>query len=340
MKSVKKLMAGALIAFLAVSTVGCNMVEKTQSAINAETVATIGSEKVTRGDLENYYGTIYTKSQFKTQYGSNYENDASAKEALKQQKSKILDQMITEKILLQKAKEKGLDKETDKLKEDANKEKESYKKNFTDAQGKFDQAKYDEWLKNYGFTEETFTKVLMDNDLFQKVQDDATKDVKVDDKAAEDYYNENKYQYLETPAKFHAAHILVATEDEAKKVKERLNNKEDFAKVAAEVSTDPGSKDKGGDLGEGSYSDFVKPFVDGVVATKVGEISDPVKSNYGYHIIKVISKDDIKIKKFETVKDDIKATVLKSEQQKAFSTILEQWKKDAKIETKKYEKNL
>lgn len=340
MKSIRKIIAGALITFMAVSTVGCNMVEKTQTAINAETVATVGNDKITRGDLENYYATIGTRNTFKTQYGSNYENDATAKEALKQQKSKILDQMITEKILLQKAKDMKLDTDTDKIKEEANKDKEDYKKNFVDAQGKFDQSKFDEQLKNIGLTEDTLTKVLIDNAIMTRVQDNATKDVKVDDNAAQDYYNNNTYQYLETPGKFHAAHILVATEDEAKKVKERLKNGEDFAKVAAEVSTDPGSKDKGGDLGEGSYTDFVKPFVDGVVATKVGEVSDPVKSDYGYHVIKVISKDDIKIKKFDAVKDQIKDTLLKTEQQKAFNNTLDQWKKDAKVETKKYEKNL
>ena len=89
-----------------------------------------------------------------------------------------------------------------------------------------------------------------------------------------------------------ARHILVATQVEADAVVARLKAGEDFAKVAAAVSTDTGTKDKGGDLGWFAKSAMVAPFADAAFALKVGEISAPVKSDYGFHIIQVIGHED------------------------------------------------
>ena len=86
----------------------------------------------------------------------------------------------------------------------------------------------------------------------------------------------------------HARHILVATEDEAKKVAERLKNGEDFATVAKEVSKDPNAE--GGDLGFFTRGQMLKPFEDAAFALDVGQISEPVQTQFGWHIIKVEEK--------------------------------------------------
>jgi parvulin-like peptidyl-prolyl isomerase len=88
-----------------------------------------------------------------------------------------------------------------------------------------------------------------------------------------------------------ARHILVADEAAANAVRQRLLNGEDFAKVAAEVSTDTGTKDKGGDLGWFGKGAMVAEFEAAAFSQKVGEIGPPVKSQYGYHIIQVLAHE-------------------------------------------------
>lgn len=90
-----------------------------------------------------------------------------------------------------------------------------------------------------------------------------------------------------------ARHILVADQATADKVRQRLLSGEDFAKVAAEVSTDTGSKDKGGDLGWFGKGAMVPEFEAAALSLKVGELSEPIKTQYGYHIIQVLAHTQV-----------------------------------------------
>ena len=88
----------------------------------------------------------------------------------------------------------------------------------------------------------------------------------------------------------HARHILVSTEDDAKAIKAQLDGGADFAALAKEKSIEPGAKDSGGDLGFFTQDKMVKPFADAAFALKVNEISAPVQTQFGWHVIQVLER--------------------------------------------------
>lgn len=87
-----------------------------------------------------------------------------------------------------------------------------------------------------------------------------------------------------------ASHILVATEGQAKAIIMRLKNGEDFAKLAKEYSSCPSGVGNGGDLGYFGRNMMVKPFEDASFNLPVGAISEPVQTDFGWHVIKVVDK--------------------------------------------------
>lgn len=123
------------------------------------------------------------------------------------------------------------------------------------------------------------TKEVVINEVVNQI---ATE--KVTDAEMKKYYEKNKGDFREV----HASHILVKTEEEAKDIKKKLDGGADFSALAKEKSIDPGSAPRGGDLGFFTKDRMVKPFADAAFAMKPNEISKPVKSAFGYHVIKVV----------------------------------------------------
>jgi len=111
----------------------------------------------------------------------------------------------------------------------------------------------------------------------------------------------------------HARHILVETEDEAKAIEDELKKGADFAELAKKKSKDPGASD-GGDLGFFTKEQMVPEFSNVAFALEPGKISDPVKSQFGWHIIKVEEKRNRKSPEFEQVKAQIETYVTRKAQ--------------------------
>jgi peptidyl-prolyl cis-trans isomerase C len=114
---------------------------------------------------------------------------------------------------------------------------------------------------------------------------------KITDAKIKDYYDSEVVAKFKPEDEVRARHILVPTEDEANAVIKQLKDGTDFAKLAEEKSKDPGSAKNGGDLGYFTKTSMVKPFADAAFSMKVGDISStPVKTEFGYHVIKVEDK--------------------------------------------------
>jgi peptidyl-prolyl cis-trans isomerase C len=149
----------------------------------------------------------------------------------------------------------------------------------------------------------------------------------VSDADARKIYDE-QVKLLKPEEEVSARHILVETEAEAKALKEKLDKGADFAQLAKENSKDPGSKDDGGNLGYFGHGQMVPQFEEVVFKLQKGQVSDPVKTQFGWHLVKL---EDRRVKQppaFEIVKDRIvQSLLLKKAQQTAVSL-----RSNAKIE--------
>jgi peptidyl-prolyl cis-trans isomerase C len=123
---------------------------------------------------------------------------------------------------------------------------------------------------------------------------------------------DDKIAKMKPEQEVHARHILVGTEEEAKEIAERLKKGEDFATLAKEKSKDTNAE--GGDLGFFTRGQMLKPFEEAAFALDVGKISEPVQTQFGWHIIRVEEKRDQKLPSFDQVKEAIKSQLV---QQKA-----------------------
>jgi len=154
----------------------------------------------------------------------------------------------------------------------------------------------------------------------------AIEDVKVTEDELKQYYNQYKPQ-------IRASHILVKDEKTAQEIKAKLDKGEDFAKLAKEYSQDAGSAQNGGDLGWFGPGKMVKEFEDAAYALNVGQVSQPVKTEYGYHIIKVTDKK--KKPSYEQMKEEIEFEVKKNKiDSSKMESKVEKLIKDANVQVK------
>jgi peptidyl-prolyl cis-trans isomerase C len=127
---------------------------------------------------------------------------------------------------------------------------------------------------------------------------------KISDEEARKFYDD-RIKQVKTGTEIKASHILVKTEDLAKEIYEKIAHGADFSEMAGKHSEDPGSKTKGGTLGYFGKGQMVPAFETAAFQLEVGEISLPVKSRFGWHLIKVEDRRERKPPAFEAVKNQI-----------------------------------
>jgi len=166
-------------------------------------------------------------------------------------------------------------------------------------------------------------RVLADADSqkFVKSQTPSDADLHAEYETAISQMDKNEY---------HARHILVASKEQAEQIIKKLKSGAKFEDLAKSQSTDTGSKNNGGDLGWFTTSRMVKPFSDAVKNLKKGEISPPVQTQYGWHVIQLEDTRDAAPPAFDQVKPQLTDAVMR----KKLQAFVEDLKKQAKIEKK------
>ena len=247
---------------------------------------------------------------------------------LKQQRIQYLNAMVNEKIMLQQANKNDDLKQSD---EDTQKEVDDiinqYKSQYSD------EEQFNQLLSDNGFTEDSFREYQAEQSKIRYVYQQITADATVSDEDIQNYYDENKDTNFSQGAGATVSHILVDDEDTAKDIKAQLDAGADFATLAKEKSKDTGTAQNGGSLGFVPYNStqYVQEFMDGFKDLKEGEVSDPVKSQYGYHIIKATDLKEATITPLDEVKDQIKMQLEQQKQSEAFNSKIEEWKKDLNV---------
>lgn len=208
-------------------------------------------------------------------------------------KKQFIDLLVREKLILESAKQAGINK------------RDEYKKALNDF--KQEQEKQ---LKEYkdGLMIDMYLKEVQEN-------------MAVTEEEINKYYEEHKQDFT-NPTAVTAKHILVSTKEEAEIALDRINKGEKFEKVAQEMSTDKVSAQKGGQIGPFRRGELVKEFEDVVFNLKEGEVSDIVETPFGLHIITKVSEEKLKPIPEDMAKTEIKSIIEK--------TKFEKWFDDAK----------
>jgi len=207
-------------------------------------------------------------------------------------KSMVLDQMISEKLLIQEAKNMGLEEDNDVL----------------------------EQIKK--MAEQILVQVLIEREILDKI--------KVNDEEVLEYYELNKDSFTEKE-QVYLYNILIETEEDAQDVLEQLKAGGDFSEIAIEKSTGP-SAVQGGDLGYLTRGTIIPEIEEVVFALELEELSEIIKTDFGFHILKITEKKPETVKTLEEVKEDIIQTLLPDTQKEAFENLLEELKSKSEIE--------
>lgn len=232
----------------------------------------------------------------------------------------ILEQMIAKKLLLQEAKKQKITIEEAAI-----------GKYIEDLKALIGQP-LEPLLTRMGITEEQFRQQIREQLTITSLLEDKqrAKEVITDDEIKV-FYAANEDYFL-AQEQVRASHILVAAEEEAKEIIKQLKNGADFAKLAKEKSIDPSAKGNAGDLGFFGKGQMVPEFENAAFTLNINEVSEPVKSQFGYHVIKVHEKKKAGKITLEEAKEDIRGVLQEQKAKEAVSKYVQELLAKAKVE--------
>lgn len=189
----------------------------------------------------------------------------------------FLDNIIEERVLLQEALKSGISMSDREVDDDIDAILE---------QNSFTREDFESQIMSLGVSFDEFKVYYKNNMIVNKYMDEVLfNEIDVTDSEIEEYYNDNSAAFSATEGQIRARHILVETEEEAEEIKAELDAGGDFAEIAKEKSIDPSAEINGGELGFFSKGQMVSEFEDVAFNLEINEISDPIESQFGWHII-------------------------------------------------------
>jgi foldase protein PrsA len=229
----------------------------------------------------------------------------------------VLQQMVTNDLIDQYAKDHNITVSQDEI----NKVEDQYKAQYPNGQ-------WDELLKARGLTEQDVQDLIRRQVILDKA---VGGNIHITEAQIKDYFNKNHAQF-DKPPMARARHILVPNLQIANKVEADLKSGKDFAAEAKQYSTDPGSRDKGGELGWFRKGQMVPAFENYAFTGPIGKISPPVKSPFGYHIIQVEERKPGSTATLASAHDQIAQQLRQQQEAPLIPSFLQNLQNNAKIE--------
>jgi foldase protein PrsA len=307
-KSTLTLALTAVIAFLSAGCGGGG------DSVPADAVARVGDTTITRAQFDQLLGQA--KRSYQVQKRPFPKAGSPEYEQLKNQAVQYLVQRAQ---FAQEAGDLGIEV-TDK---EVNDRLAQIQKQYFGGNKK----RYETQLKQQGLTDvqvrDDIRAQLVSEEIFKKI----TTDVKVGDAEIRKYYDSHKQQYG-TPEQREIAHILVKKKSLADELYDRVKAGENFAALAKKYSQDPGSKNQGGKLTV-SKGQTVAPFDQTAFLMQTGQVSRPVKTEFGYHIIKALGPiKEAKTTPFAQVKESIRQQLVQQRKNERMTKWVDELKKD------------
>lgn len=334
MKNIKKYITMAVAGVMLLSFTGCDIIERTPESIGKTVLAKVDGEKITRADVDKLL-----KSQldsYKTQYGDDYENNEEVKSTIKEARKGAIDKLVSDKVLMNKKDDLDVEINDDDIKTQVEEQVKQYKEYTATEEA------YVEFLAGYGYTPEEFETYMTEQMKIGKVYEKVVADVTTTDEELQTYYDDNIANY-QVNAGATVTHILFkdATNGEAQAKAARVLavSGKSFTDIKAMDEYKDDENVLTEDLGHQDFENnttMVTEFVDGFKSLALNEISQPVKTSFGYHIIKNTAVNTEAITQtFDEVKETVKSTVLQTKQEAEYKTKIEEYK--AEMDIKIYE---
>jgi len=260
----------------------------------AETVvARVGDRVITQADLDLQFDLFLRQSTG----GAALDDEARAQ--LAPLKKQYLQRMVQDVVVVQAAERLGLapDEATIDRRIEQAKQRLSSEAAFLEA------------LKQYGIPDlATYRSMTYDVMAYKAMIGWIRQRLRVSEAATQMLYLLDRAAYAEAE-RICAAHILVPSREEAEDVIDRLNNGADFAELAREVSQDPGSAARGGDLGCVALGRLVPEFERAALGLQPGQVSGPVQTQFGWHVIRMNNRQPARVLPYEEVRGQIRAKI-------------------------------
>jgi len=245
----------------------------------------------------------------------------------------VMDELVTEEILFQEAQRLDIGAG----KKEINAQLDALKQQYPD------ENSFKEAIAQGGFTEKAFKQYIERNITIQKLlEQEVGSSITIDDSEMKSFYEQNP-SYFEIPEQIEARHILVSTEglqgdaakeealSRAESIRQELLGGANFADLAREKSEGP-SASNGGSLGRFSKGQMVPSFEEVAFSLEIGEISQVVETQFGYHIIEVTDKIEAGTLSYEEAKPNIEEYLTNVKQQQQYTEFIENLREQAEVE--------
>lgn len=289
-----------------------------------EVVATVNGKDITRTQLQDIFNAAVQSS------GMNVADLSSAQQLGGY--TQLLNDLIDRQLLLDAASKEEI------TSEEVDAEIKKFKSQFPD------EAIFDTQMKQAGMTPEKLQSDVREELKIRRWMESQVKTSDVTDADAKSFYESNLKEF-EQPETVKASHILFMVDadaapevvkekqEAAQKAAARAKGGEDFTTLAKELSEEPGAKESGGDLGFFPKDRMVPEFANAAFAANLNDISEPVKTQFGWHVIKVTDKKAAGTVPFEEVDNQITSYLKSTRQREAVQKVMKDLKDSAKIQT-------